>query len=84
MRGLPDGRASRTLVNAIMDLARGFDLTVVAEGVETEAQRDFLIAAGCPYAQGYLFSPPLEAAAITPLWPSPPATGAGARDALAR
>jgi len=28
--GLPDGRASRTLVNAIMDLARGFDLTVVA------------------------------------------------------
>ena len=57
VRGLPEGRAARTLVNAIMYLAEGFGLTVVAEGVETEAQRDFLLGSGCRYAQGYLYSP---------------------------
>jgi diguanylate cyclase (GGDEF)-like protein/PAS domain S-box-containing protein len=81
--GLPDGRASRTLVNAIMDLARGFDLTVVAEGIETDAQRDFLIAAGCPYAQGYLFSRPLPAIEVARLWPPAGANSSGALDAIA-
>jgi EAL domain-containing protein (putative c-di-GMP-specific phosphodiesterase class I) len=61
VRGLPEARTGRTLVNAIMYLARGFGLTVVAEGVETEAQRDFLRGSGCRYAQGYLFSPPVPA-----------------------
>jgi diguanylate cyclase (GGDEF)-like protein len=65
VRGLPDVRAARTLVNAIMYLAEGFHLTVVAEGVETEAQRQFLLDRGCRYAQGYLFSPPVEAAALS-------------------
>ena len=69
VRGLPDARAARTLVNAIMYLAKGFGLLVVAEGVETEAQRDFLLGAGCQYAQGYLFSPAVEPAAISALWP---------------
>ena len=70
VRGLPDARASRTLVTAIMYLAQGFGLMVVAEGVETEAQRDFLLGAGCPYAQGYLFSKPVEPAEIAGLWSS--------------
>jgi EAL domain-containing protein (putative c-di-GMP-specific phosphodiesterase class I) len=64
VRGLPERRAARTLVNAIMYLAQGFGLTVVAEGVETEAQRAFLLNSGCRYAQGYLFSPPVEAGAV--------------------
>jgi diguanylate cyclase (GGDEF)-like protein/PAS domain S-box-containing protein len=64
VRGLPDARASRTLVNAIMYLAHGFGLTVVAEGVETEAQRDFLLGSGCQYAQGYLYSPAVDAADV--------------------
>jgi len=34
---------------------------VIAEGVETTIQRDLLIAAGCDYGQGYLFSSPLPA-----------------------
>ncbi|MET0613800.1 MAG: EAL domain-containing protein [Thermoleophilaceae bacterium] len=64
VRGLPEGRGPRTLVNAIMYLAEGFGLTVVAEGVETEAQRDYLLERGCRYAQGYLYSPAVPAAEV--------------------
>jgi diguanylate cyclase (GGDEF)-like protein/PAS domain S-box-containing protein len=83
VRGLPEGRAARTLVKAIMYLAQGFDLRVVAEGIETEAQRDFLLAAGCDYAQGYLFSPPVTAAEVAGLWPPANAESSGALDAIA-
>jgi EAL domain-containing protein (putative c-di-GMP-specific phosphodiesterase class I) len=76
VRGLPEARGSRTLVNAIMYLAEGFGLMVVAEGIETETQRDFLLSAGCRYAQGYLFSRPLPAAEVTAMWPPAPAADA--------
>jgi diguanylate cyclase (GGDEF)-like protein/PAS domain S-box-containing protein len=66
--GLPDDRTARTLVTAILHLADGFGLEVIAEGVETESQRDCLRELGCRYAQGYLFSPPVEASAITARW----------------
>jgi diguanylate cyclase (GGDEF)-like protein/PAS domain S-box-containing protein len=45
---------------AVIGLASTLDLHVVAEGVETEDQRDTLYAMGCRYAQGYLFARPLE------------------------
>jgi diguanylate cyclase (GGDEF)-like protein/PAS domain S-box-containing protein len=79
--GLPAGRAARTLVKAIMYLAQGFGLRVVAEGVETEAQREYLLTAGCDYAQGYLFSPPVTAAEVAGMWP--PARSSGELDAIA-
>lgn len=44
---------------AIIALAHSMNLQVMAEGVETQAQRDFLIKQGCHHFQGYLFSPPL-------------------------
>ena len=44
------------LVKAITQLAHNFGMKVVAEGVETEAQRAFLVDIGCDYLQGYLFS----------------------------
>jgi EAL domain-containing protein (putative c-di-GMP-specific phosphodiesterase class I) len=47
-----------------MYLAQGFDMKVIAEGVETEAQRDFLLEAGCEYAQGYLFARPETASRV--------------------
>jgi diguanylate cyclase (GGDEF)-like protein len=78
VRGLPVARGARTLVNAIMYLAEGFGLTVVAEGVETEAQRDFLLGRGCHYAQGYLYSPAVpaeELALSTPAGRTSPADG---------
>jgi diguanylate cyclase (GGDEF)-like protein/PAS domain S-box-containing protein len=48
-----------TIVCAILLLAKGMGLAVIAEGVETVAQKDFLATHGCTAYQGYLFSPPL-------------------------
>lgn len=47
------------IVCAILAMAESLGLAVIAEGVETEAVRDFLARHGCPMYQGYLFSPPL-------------------------
>jgi len=47
------------LCEAIIGMAHKLDLKVIAEGIETVQQRDLLIAAGCDYGQGYLFSKPL-------------------------
>jgi diguanylate cyclase (GGDEF)-like protein len=68
VQGLPEVDTARTLATAIIYLAKGFGLEVVAEGVETEAQRQFLIEAGCRYAQGYLFSPAVEPSEISDDW----------------
>jgi diguanylate cyclase (GGDEF)-like protein/PAS domain S-box-containing protein len=47
------------LCEAIIVMAHKLGLKVIAEGVETEEQRDLLAAAGCDYGQGYLFSKPV-------------------------
>ena len=52
------------IANTIIALAHSLGLGVMAEGVESIAQRDFLIAAGCHTFQGYLFSPPLPLASF--------------------
>ena len=79
VRGLPDAAAARTLVTAIIYLAEGFGLDVIAEGIETGAQREFLLESGCRYGQGYLFSPPVEPARISSDWPSARLSTRGAR-----
>jgi diguanylate cyclase (GGDEF)-like protein/PAS domain S-box-containing protein len=56
---LPDNSNDLALVEAIIVMARKLGIKTVAEGVETITQRDQLIACGCDYAQGYLFSHPL-------------------------
>ena len=56
---LPDDRNANTLVSTIISLAHSLQLTVVAEGVETEAQVDLLRRLGCDEMQGYVFSKPL-------------------------
>jgi diguanylate cyclase (GGDEF)-like protein len=58
--GLDEGRSTR-VVEAIMALAHGLHMDVVAEGVETEAQRLILSRLGCAYGQGWLFGRPVEA-----------------------
>jgi len=54
---------ARRLVQAMVGVAQGLGLHVVAEGVETEAQRDILLAAGCSTMQGFLFARPQPAEA---------------------
>ena len=54
--------SSNAIVKAIIDMAHGLNLKVVAEGVETQAQYDFLLQQRCDSFQGYLFSRPLKEA----------------------
>ena len=68
VQGLPELDTARTLVTTIMYLAKGFGLEVIAEGVETEEQREFLLESGCRFGQGYLFSPAVEPDQISADW----------------
>lgn len=56
---LPGDKNSITIVESIFELARGLNLTVVAEGVETEEQKFFLQEHNCDLLQGYYFSKPI-------------------------
>ncbi len=58
-RNLSPGSSDLALSEAIIVMAHKLSLKVIAEGVETEQQRNLLLAAGCDYAQGYLYSKPL-------------------------
>ena len=49
------------MIRAIVDVARSFDLNTIAEGIETDAQRERLLAEHCEEGQGYLFGRPLPA-----------------------
>jgi len=55
-------RTDLEIVRSIVDLATTLGLRVIAEGVETQAQRERLIAFGCELGQGFLFAEPLEPA----------------------
>jgi diguanylate cyclase len=58
---------ARSIVRAIVQMAHSLQLRVVAEGVETEAQRDELVRLGCDELQGFLFAKPMSAQALA-LW----------------
>jgi diguanylate cyclase len=60
---------ARLIASAIVNMAHTLDLRVVAEGVETEAQRDWLVQMGCDELQGYLFAKPMSATALA-IWAS--------------
>jgi len=63
--GLTHNPRDKALVAASIDLARQFSLDTTAEGVETPEQHRTLSSLGCTLAQGYLWSPPVDADAIT-------------------
>jgi diguanylate cyclase (GGDEF)-like protein/PAS domain S-box-containing protein len=60
------------MVRTVATIARNLDLAVVAEGIETPRQLDLVRALGCEYAQGYLFSAPLDPEATLRLIDSGP------------
>ncbi len=59
VKDLPGNISSVAIVDAVVTLAHGLGLEVVAEGVETAEQRDFLHAHGCDVGQGFLFGRPM-------------------------
>lgn len=67
VRKLPSDTNDMALCEAIIVMAHKLGLQVIAEGVETEGQRDWLAAAGCDYGQGYFFSEPLSAQGLEQL-----------------
>lgn len=67
VRAILTDRSSSAIAQAIISLGRTMELAVIAEGVETEAQRDYLLQIGCSSFQGYLFSPPLPQEAFSTL-----------------
>jgi EAL domain-containing protein (putative c-di-GMP-specific phosphodiesterase class I) len=64
IRGIGEDGESEAIVSAMIGLTRMLGAKVVGEGVESTAHRDFLCEHGCDFGQGYLFSPPLDAAAF--------------------
>ncbi len=67
IRNLPHNPNDAVVAQTIITLASSLGLSVIAEGVETEAQRVFLAQHGCPVYQGYLFNKPMASAAFEQL-----------------
>ncbi|HET9095833.1 MAG TPA: EAL domain-containing protein, partial [Candidatus Baltobacteraceae bacterium] len=62
--------ASEPIVRTLMTLAEAFDVRVVAEGVETQRQRDVLRNAGCRFGQGYFYARALSADELAAMYPA--------------
>ncbi|MGZ8154046.1 MAG: putative bifunctional diguanylate cyclase/phosphodiesterase [Burkholderiales bacterium] len=84
---VPASQHDATIAKAIISLAHNLGLCVIAEGVETQAQLDFLAQNGCDEIQGYLLSRPLDEQAArgfvrtkAPLQRASGVVGAGARE----
>ena len=59
VRDLPGDTEDAAIAAATLSIARDLGLQVIAEGVETDAQRDFLLERQCSVMQGFLFARPL-------------------------
>ena len=61
VKGLPHDDSDAGIVRAVVQMAHALGLSVLAEGVESEAQRQLLLQAGCEQCQGFLYAPALDA-----------------------
>jgi diguanylate cyclase len=64
VRRLPDDHAAAAIVRTVLALGDSLGMPVLAEGIETEAQWEFLARAGCAKGQGYLFARPVSLAQL--------------------
>lgn len=60
--------ANKALIGGILGLSQNLSFEVIAEGIETTDQLDFMLQSDCALAQGFLFSKPLDAALLTRRW----------------
>jgi diguanylate cyclase (GGDEF)-like protein/PAS domain S-box-containing protein len=67
VHGMTNGSDDAAIVSGIIALAHNLKISIVADGVETAAQRDFLLERGCRLMQGHLFGRAMPAASITRL-----------------
>jgi len=65
IQGIETARKDKAIVQALLAMSRSLDLTVLAEGIETEGQVEVLMELGCQEGQGYRFGKPMDAAAFT-------------------
>lgn len=79
VRDMVDDEADRQIVAAIIQIGHSLGLRVIAEGVETEAQRDLLLKLGCDEGQGFFFARPMpfDAFAAQLAIPTVPSPSAG-------
>jgi diguanylate cyclase (GGDEF)-like protein/PAS domain S-box-containing protein len=84
VRDLAHSLDDQAIALAVISLGHRLHLRVIAEGVETEAQRSFLVANDCDEMQGYLFSPPVPAERITEMLATQIRCDAGADAAFAQ
>lgn len=68
VRDLETSADARIIVKAVINLAHALNLNVVAEGVETAAQRDVLTAMDCDELQGYFYARPVTAESLGRWW----------------
>ena len=61
VKDLPDDEEDAGIAQAVIALAKSLNLNIIAEGVETKEQKDFLVQNGCENIQGYLYSKPIPA-----------------------
>jgi diguanylate cyclase (GGDEF)-like protein/PAS domain S-box-containing protein len=68
IRDIPQNKEDMAIVKAIIALSKSLDIGIIAEGVESEAQKDFLLKYMCHDMQGYFYSKPVESAQIEKLF----------------
>ena len=59
VNGLPNDEEDAAITKAVIALAQSLKLSIIAEGVETKEQKEFILTSGCEYIQGYYYSEPL-------------------------
>jgi diguanylate cyclase (GGDEF)-like protein len=67
LRGVPDDEEAAAVLSAMVELIRSLGMEPLAEGVETDGQRRFLIERGCVLGQGFLFAAPVPASELASL-----------------